>query len=251
MLYYLLLGIWYLIEMMKKTELNSTSKYYGVTYRKDRGKFRSLIKVDNVNIALGVYIDEIEAAKAYDSAVKYYGLDRKLNFPEPEPENLIPNTRLIRLNKGYFAVVDEDMYEEINSHEWTAVEHFNTVYAVCSEFAFKDGYSKFMHRNILNVAVDKMIDHKNGNGLHNYRSNLRECSNSENQHNQKPKRCGSSLFKGVSKSKDNKYRAQIKLNNKSKYIGSFKSELEAAKAYDAKAKELFGEFARLNFPSYN
>ena len=45
-----------------------------------------------------------------------------------------------------------------------------------------------------------------------------------------------------------KWRCRIKINNKSIHIGCFTDEIEAAKTYDKKAAELFGEFAYLNFP---
>lgn len=59
---------------------------------------------------------------------------------------------------------------------------------------------------------------------------------------------GSSKFKGVHWSKRrNHWIAQIKLNKKGRYIGSFKKEKEAALAYDQMALELFKDFAYLNF----
>ena len=40
----------------------------------------------------------------------------------------------------------------------------------------------------------------------------------------------------------------VTLETKYKHLGSFQCEIEAAKAYDAAAKEVFGVYARLNFP---
>ena len=42
--------------------------------------------------------------------------------------------------------------------------------------------------------------------------------------------------------------AQDLLEGKCFFLGYFVDEVEAARAYDRKAVELFGEFARLNFP---
>ena len=231
--------------MTAQLKNDASSIYYGVSYRKDRNKFRASIKINKINISLGTYGDELEAALAYDNAVKYYEIDRRLNFPTPEPENIIPKTRLIRLNKGYFAVVDEDLFDDINSFKWTAFEHGNTVYAVCSELKYTTGRSGFMHRYIMGNN-SPMIDHANGNGLHNYRSNLRECTNSQNQQNRKKSTGCLSIFKGVTVSKYNKFFATIRLGNKTTFIGSFSNEIEAAKAYNEKAIALFGEFAKVN-----
>lgn len=90
-----------------------------------------------------------------------------------------------------------------------------------------------------------MVDHINGNKLDNRKSNLRICTDAENARNSSKK---SGNFKGVQwRSDKHKFRARIMDNGKEIFIGYFTNEIEAAKAYDTKAKELFGEFARLNF----
>ncbi|MEN6337259.1 MAG: AP2 domain-containing protein [Phycisphaerales bacterium] len=58
-----------------------------------------------------------------------------------------------------------------------------------------------------------------------------------------------SRFKGVwFEKRVGKWRATIHIKGKSIWIGHFATEEEAARAYDRRAVELFGEFARLNFP---
>ena len=65
--------------------------------------------------------------------------------------------------------------------------------------------------------------------------------------NAKSYKNSSSKFKGVSWHKrDQKWQAYITINKKRKYLGYFNNEKEAAKIYNAAAKELFGEFARIN-----
>lgn len=106
-----------------------------------------------------------------------------------------------------------------------------------------------LHRLIVDPPANKYVDHINGNTYDNRRSNLRICTNSENQSN-KHVSYGQSEYKGVSRSGDRyrkPWRATIKSKGKTISIGVFWTEEEAARAYDAKAKELFGDFAKFNF----
>lgn len=111
----------------------------------------------------------------------------------------------------------------------------------------------YMHRVIMSRVLGRdidsreKVDHIDGNPANNSRSNLRLANNSQNGGNS---RARNGEYKGVSKSwKDGIYRARIKVNFKEIHIGTFDSQEEAARAYDTKARELFGEFARLNFPN--
>jgi hypothetical protein len=106
-----------------------------------------------------------------------------------------------------------------------------------------------MHRQILDAAEGKFVDHINHNGLDNRRANLRIVTKEQNNWN-KRKYFGnySSRYKGVSRPKNcGKWRAKIFYKGKGIFMGYFDDEESAAKAYDAKARELFGEYAALNF----
>lgn len=104
-----------------------------------------------------------------------------------------------------------------------------------------------LHRLIMNAKPDEHIDHINGNTLDNRKSNLRVVTPQENQANSRKKSAASSKFKGVAWSKPcNKWRAYININRHQIHLGTFETELEAAMAYDKKAKELFGEYAYIN-----
>ena len=107
-----------------------------------------------------------------------------------------------------------------------------------------------MHRLILGEPPSDqkvIVDHRDGNGLNNQRSNLRWVTKQENNCNRRS--VGSSQFLGVSWNKRHrKWTSQIRKDGKRTHLGTFVSEIEAAKAYDAKAIQLHGEFANLNFP---
>jgi len=107
-----------------------------------------------------------------------------------------------------------------------------------------------MHRFILNAPRHLVVDHINHNGLDNRKSNLRLCTRAENSRNRRSFNNKSSRYKGVSWDKQRKlFLAAIRCNGKYYNLGRFKSETAAAKAYDKKTRELFGEFAYLNFPN--
>ena len=90
------------------------------------------------------------------------------------------------------------------------------------------------------------VDHIDRNPLNNHRINLRICTKAQNQQNCKG-RGGTSKYKGVCwEKRRKKWRATIKNNGKQVHIGEFCDEKEAAKAYNKKALEFFGEFSRLN-----
>ena len=101
----------------------------------------------------------------------------------------------------------------------------------------------------MNAPKGMVVDHIDGNGLNNRKSNLRICTKAQNVHNSRPRTNTSSKYKGVFWNKANKkWSATIHKGDKWTYIGGFDDEKEAARAYDRKAAEFFGEFAYLNFP---
>lgn len=143
-----------------------------------------------------------------------------------------------KYGKNKYALVDDEDFEKINQYLW----HLSGKYAVKS-YGVRPNRTKIsMHRFIMNAEKGVMIDHINGNELDNRKCNLRLCTNSQNQMNAKKQSNSSSEYKGVTKNKP--WRASIG----SKTIGHFNTEIEAAEAYDSKAKELYGEFANINFP---
>ena len=112
-----------------------------------------------------------------------------------------------------------------------------------------------LHREVLGVTDPLVfVDHRNGDGLDCRRANLRPATRAENSRNQTKRAAATSKFKGVSWVKRTKaWFVSIgwRENGRqiSKYVGYYKDEVEAARAYDEAARREFGEFARLNFPN--
>lgn len=155
------------------------------------------------------------------------------------------------------AIIDNEDYSLIAGYKYYARNHTkDNCHAaryvhLGREEGLPQGYFIPMARDILQVYDTKVIiDHRNGNGLDNRKTNLRVATRQQNSMNRKKvSKKTSSLYKGVCRIKRvHPWRAQITYNEVSIYIGLYKTEEEAARAYDKKATELFGEFAKLNFP---
>lgn len=151
---------------------------------------------------------------------------------------------------GKFALVDDEDFERINKYRW----HFSGPYARCCIYLGGGRKNQkirniLMHRIVMNTPEELHTDHINRNTIDNRKINLRICTPAENVRNSKKSKNNTSGFTGASWSKDKKkWVARIVFNYKQIIIGYFKNKREAAKAYDRKAIELFGEFARINFP---
>lgn len=105
-----------------------------------------------------------------------------------------------------------------------------------------------MHRFIMECGANQQIDHANGNKLDNRRANLRFATTSQNSANVGKRKDSRNRFKGIHFHRHSGlWQAKIHFNGKRVTIGYFRSDEDAARAYDAKAREVFGEFARTNF----
>lgn len=155
----------------------------------------------------------------------------------------------IPLTQGLFALVDGKDFEQLSKYKWYATKAQNT-YRAIRHTSSKLGKRKtiYMHREILNAPPEVDVDHRNHCGLDNRNTNIRICTRSQNNQNQEAMRGETSKYKGVYwHKKAQKWHSQIKYNKKKIYLGLFNNEIKAAIAYDNKAKELFGEFAKTNF----
>lgn len=149
--------------------------------------------------------------------------------------------------KGKHVLVDDEDYEYLNQWKWYCD---NRGYALRGVNINKHTHKIIrMHRVIMDVPKGLYIDHINHNTLDNRKSNLRICNRSQNNQNQIKRPGLTSRYKGVCWcERDNGWYAQIGINGKQINLGLFRDEALAAKTYDEKAKEYFGEFANPNFP---
>lgn len=107
-----------------------------------------------------------------------------------------------------------------------------------------------MHRYLLDAPEGMQVDHINNDPLDNRRENLRLATASQNQANRRKRTETTSKYKGVSwHKKARKWRATIGAGNgKQEHLGFYEDPKAAARAYDVRARELWGAFASLNLP---
>ncbi len=150
----------------------------------------------------------------------------------------------IDIGSDLFALIDDEDLRRVEPYTWRIRE---------------DGYvqrtwveegrmcHELLHRFIMGAGPDELVDHENGDRWDCRKENLRVATLSQNAAN-RPTTSTERAWKGIFPH-GNRWKARIKLEGRNVYLGSFQSPQEAAYAYDVAAKRLFGEFARLNFPS--
>lgn len=157
----------------------------------------------------------------------------------------------VPLTRGLVAVVDDDDGTLVVPYRWHARRGKNGVWYAGTNVRKPGGGWRAvkMHRLILDAPKGVLVDHRDGDGLNNRRANLRFATNAQNQQNGR-KKGASSQFKGVTLCRwrrTRQWQAQIQVNGRKKNLGYFAEEEDAARAYDAAAREAFGEYARTNF----
>ena len=180
------------------------------------------------------------------------------------------------------AIVDDEDYDRVveavrryrkdgslrkGSGKWY---YWSSASSCGNEYATNGSRRQSIHRLVMNAPKGMDVDHINGNGLDNRKENLRLCTRAQNSMNRRPRRDSPTGYKGVQyypihKQKYTSKKTGITTVHESKlskpyvaYIGDGKkghlnlghyaTAEEAARARDAKAKELHGEFAYFNFP---
>lgn len=151
-------------------------------------------------------------------------------------------SKQIPLSQGKFATVDDADYDWLAKHKWS---YDPKGYAMRRSA----NVTIYMHRVVLNASGPVTVDHVNGDGLDNRRENLRVVTTAQNNYNRHPeKRPKTSQYKGVSLNrKVNRWQAHIKKGDEyRRYLGLYDSEQDAARAYNAAARHLFGPYAYIN-----
>jgi HNH endonuclease len=148
------------------------------------------------------------------------------------------------VNSSRVACVDDEDFDRLVIYRW----YLTKGYARRNSYVSGRTVNVPMQNMVLAVPVGFEADHIDFDTLNNTRANLRICTRGQNQA-AKRKFTGSSSFKGVYFDKTKgRWRAIIQRDGIENHIGYFRSEIDAALAYDKRAAVVHGEFARLNFP---
>lgn len=154
----------------------------------------------------------------------------------------------VALTKGKVAIVDDDMVEYLSQWTWRWVHGGSDTSPGYAVHGFRRNGKRvvvYMHRLIAEAPAGSEADHINRDSLDNRRANLRAATRKENMRNRGYRRSRPG-YKGTSAS-GRYWRAQIMVDGKQILLGTYNRQIEAAMAYDAAAREYFGEFAALNF----
>jgi hypothetical protein len=152
------------------------------------------------------------------------------------------------------ALVDDCDFEWLSSFAWHLHNGTNGVIYAHRTYPrelqrWLGTHGIFMHRQILQAPKGMDVDHINGNGLDNQKSNLRLCTRRQNLANQRLRASKTIPYKGVyfvSSKPVNPYHARLHKDYNGIHIGCFPTPEEAARAYDKAALEAFGEYAQTN-----
>jgi hypothetical protein len=188
---------------------------------------------------IGSSKSQLDGAKMYDGFIVKNNISKNLNFPNDHP-NYFPDQKIktlfiktdhvnvIRLvienDPTANALLDLEDYEKIKYFKWCKIISKNKEYLQCSDIGT-------LHRFILEAKNNTIVDHINGDGLDNRKSNLRYSDAKKNGQNKKKRTNTQSLYIGVCKHGSN-WRAYVTHDHKVHNIGTFDSAEKAAKARD-------------------
>lgn len=223
-----------LIKDKKLKEKNKRELPTNITYYEN--KYRVKIIIDKTKYDLKLYNTLEEAINVLNK----FKEEKKIEKENKHLSKIITknddNIAFIKAsNSNNEILVDEESWHLLNKCPWI----------VCEK-----GYAKsksYMHRIIINAKSDEKVDHINRNKLDNRRENLRISTSAQNNHNRTKSPNATSKYYGVCLRKSiKKWETYVTHNKKKHSCGYFDDEIQAAKAYNKKAIELYGEYANLN-----
>jgi HNH endonuclease len=169
-------------------------------------------------------------------------------LPRPEPQISPDGLSIgVPLTQGKFAWIDAADWPAVSTRNWYAMRQPRGRWYARTEYWIGGGkkVGVYIHRMIrADVPRQTDIDHIDGDGLNNTRSNLRVANRSQNAANAGQRSDSLQPHKGIVRVPSGKWAARVRTT----HIGTFATEEAAARAYDHAARSLFGKFARLNFP---
>lgn len=229
-------------EFKKRDLPKNISKYKNKSYR---------VKIAYNNIKICVYKNTLEQAKfelnKHLILKKEYEdneLEKQMNM-EISKHNDVPIILIKKHYNIYMCYVDEDIWHKLNIIKWYihnnyAVGSVNNKMTSMHSFVYQLKYNKIN-------SIKTPIDHINNDSLDNRILNLRITSISHNNQNKSKTHNTSNKYIGVTKNnKNNKWTSKITKNYKVYNLGEYLNEIDAAKAYNKKAIELYGENAKVN-----
>lgn len=146
----------------------------------------------------------------------------------------------IPLTQGKVALVDDEDYGWLSKYKWTI--HSNGYVKT-----WTGEETEYMHRMVMNAVSGQEVDHIDREKLNCQKSNLRFATRSQNNANRDKRETNNCGYKGVRWEEGRKrFLARIGVDGKTYNLGRYKSAIDAAKAYNKAALEIFGEFAKLN-----
>lgn len=146
--------------------------------------------------------------------------------------------------KSCVVLLDDEDFEVVSKYKWSIQCNKSGIYYARGHIRGERG-KFYMHRIITNCPRNRLIDHINGNGLDNRKTNLRKCTKTENSFNTRGTR--KYPYKGIERSFE-KWAASITYRGIRAWLGRYDTMEEAAKAYDVFAEKIHGEFFNPNFP---
>ena len=232
-------------------------KFRNVSFNTRENIFKASIRQNQKCIFSFYSKSDIECAKAFDAFVVSQKLDRPLNFPSDYPD-YVPvreiKTQFQLMNNGQARIIitkrpDVIVLVDMADYETTLkyfTFHIHTDQYVKAQIAPNEKY--LLHRYLLNVKDPSVkVDHIDGNGFNNCRSNLRISTDHQNGQNKKKSKKSSSVYFGVFKERNNRFVALID-DKTFYYYKTHLSEMHAARDRDLTImKMLPTSFYKLNF----